>query len=158
VARGPEPVGHRGADVSGGASQEDFHIQVLSRLGFKPAVKIYWIEKLGTTLVVLLVGSMMLWSEAMVRGWRLILTIASAVLVYVAGLMLLGRKGDPHGIAWWPFAAAGFAAGAVGELINAKFLVTGELVSAGLTGVVIGTAQWAALRIWIRTTRGGVAR
>jgi hypothetical protein len=121
-------------------------------------VKIYWIEKLGTTLVVLLVGSMMLWSEAMVRGWRLILTIASAVLVYVAGLMLLGRKGDPHGIAWWPFAAAGFAAGAVGELINAKFLVTGELVSAGLTGVVIGTAQWAALRIWIRTTRGGVAR
>ena len=115
----------------------------------------YGIQKLGTTLVVLLIGSMMLWSEAVVRGWRLTITIASAAVVYVVALMLFGRRSDPAGIGWWPFAVAGFGAGAVGELINAKFLVTPELLTAGLTGLVIGTAQWAALRIWIQLTKGG---
>jgi hypothetical protein len=108
---------------------------------------------LGTTIVVLLIGSMMLWSEALVRGMRLTVTIASAVLVYVAGLLGFGRTSDPGGIAWWPFGLAGFAAGVVAELINAQFMVTVELLLAGLTGVVIGTAQWAALRVWIRVRR-----
>jgi hypothetical protein len=112
------------------------------------------IETLGTTLVVLLIGSLMLWSEAAVRGQRLTITIASAVLVYIVGLMTFGRRSDPNGIAWWPFVVAGFTAGAIGELINAQFLVTRELLSAGLTGIAIGTAQWTALRVWIRLTRG----
>lgn len=108
----------------------------------------------GTTLVVLLIGSMMLWSEAVVRGERLTITIGSAVILYVVGLVVFGHRSDPNGISWWPFVAAGFAAGAVGELINAQFLVTRELLSAGLTGIVIGTAHWTALRVWIRLTRG----
>ena len=116
------------------------------------------IETLGTTLIVLLIGSMMLWSEALVRGWRLTITIASAGLVYVVGLIVLGRKSYADGIAWWPFAVAGFAAGAVGELINAKFLVTRELLNAGLTGTAIGTAQWMALRVWIRLRQAGAAQ
>jgi hypothetical protein len=74
---------------------------------------------LGTTIVVLLIGSMMLWSEGVVRGSRLV---------------GFGRSSDPDGIAWWPFIGAGFVAGAVAELINAQFMVTGELVMAGLTG------------------------
>jgi hypothetical protein len=107
------------------------------------------IEMLGTTLVVLLIGIMMLWSEAAVRGRRLAITIASAVLLYVIGLVVFGRRSDPNRIAWLPFAVAGFAAGAVAELIHAQFMVTRELLSAGLTGVVIGTAHWVALRAWI---------
>jgi hypothetical protein len=105
---------------------------------------------LGTTMVVLLIGSMMIWYEAIVRGPRLALTIASAGLLYVAGLVTFGQGSDPNGIAWWPFAAAGFIAGAVAELINAQFIVTSELLFAGLTGLVIGLAQWTALRVWIR--------
>ena len=114
---------------------------------------LFRIEMVGTTLVVLLIGSMMLWSEAVVRGDRLAVTIASAGLVYVAGLVGFGRSSALNHIAWWPFGLAGFASGAVAELINAQFMVTVELLLAGLTGVVIGTAQWTALRIWIRIRR-----
>ena len=39
--------------------------------------------------------------------------------------------------------------GAAAELINARFLVTVELLVAVVTGLVIGTAHWAALRAWI---------
>jgi hypothetical protein len=108
---------------------------------------------LGTTVVVLLIGSMMIWYEAVVRGPRLALTNASAALVYVVCLVVFGRRSEPNGIAWWPFIVAGFAAGAVAELINAQFMVTEELLMAGLTGVVIATAQWTALRVWIRARR-----
>jgi len=122
------------------------------------AVWLLRIATLGPTLVVLLIGSMMLWSEALVRGRLLTITIASAALVYIVSLMMFGRRSDPHEIAWWPFVVAGFAAGAVGELINAQFLITRELLSAGLTGIAIGTAQWTALRVWIRLTRGRAAQ
>lgn len=107
---------------------------------------------LGTTAVVLLVGSMMLWHEALVRGRWLVIMIGSALLLYSLLLVLLGRRSDPSRVAWWPFAAAGVVTGAVAELINAKFLVTRELFVAAATGLVIGTAHWAALRIWIRLT------
>jgi hypothetical protein len=43
--------------------------------------------------------------------------------------------------------------GGVAELINAKFLVTVELLVAVVTGIVIGTAHWAALRVWIGLTK-----
>jgi hypothetical protein len=107
------------------------------------------IETLGTTVVVLMVGSMMVWHEAVVRERRLAVTLGSAVLLYVAALVLFGRRSDPSRIAWWPFALAGLATGAVAELINAKFLITVELFVAAATGVVIGTAHWVALRVWI---------
>ena len=110
------------------------------------------IETLGTTIVVLMVGSMMLWYEAMERQRRLALTIGSAVRLYVAALVVFGRRSEPSRIAWWPFGFAGLATGAVAELINANFLVTRELFVAAATGVVIGTAHWAALRVWIRLT------
>ena len=103
-------------------------------------------------VVVLLVGSMMLWYEAVARGRWLAITIGSAVVLYSLLLALLGRRSDPSRVAWWPFAAAGAVTGAVSELINAKFMVTRELFVAAATGIVIGTAQWAALRIWIRLT------
>jgi hypothetical protein len=107
------------------------------------------IETLGTTLVVLMVGAMMIWYEAVNREGRLVVTIASAVLLYVAVLVLVGRRSSPERVAWWPFAAAGLLTGAVAELINARFLVTIELLVAAVTGVVIGTAHWVALRVWI---------
>ena len=110
------------------------------------------IETLGTTAVVLMVGSMMLWHEAITRDRWLAFTIGSAVLFYVATLLLCGWRSAPARIAWWPFASAGLATGVVAELINARFLVTREMFVAAVTGVAIGTAHWAALRVWIRVT------
>jgi hypothetical protein len=110
------------------------------------------IETLGTTAVVLMVGSMMIWYEAVERGRRLVFTIGSAVLFYLAALALFGWRSAPARIAWWPFASAGLATGVVAELINARFLVTREMFVAAATGVAIGTAHWAALRVWIRLT------
>ena len=111
------------------------------------------IETVGTTVVVLMVGSMAVWHEAVVREERLLVTLGTAVLLYVAVLVVFGRRSDPSRIAWWPFALAGLATGAVAELINAKFLITRELFIAMATGMVIGSAHWAALRIWIALTR-----
>ncbi len=107
------------------------------------------IETLGTTAVVLMVGAMMIWHEAAQRDGRLVATIASAVVLYVAVLVLSGRRSSPDRIAWWPFAAAGVVTGGVAELINARFLITAELLVAVVTAVAIGTAHWAALRVWI---------
>ena len=108
------------------------------------------IETVGTTVVVLMVGGMMIWYEAVERGPRLAVTIGIAVLLYVAVLVLAGRRSAPDRISWWPFGAAGLMTGVAAELINARFLVTRELFLAAGTGLVIGTAQWAALRVWIR--------
>jgi hypothetical protein len=108
------------------------------------------VETIGTTIVVLMVGSMMIWYEAVQRERRLAVTIASAVLLYIAVLVIAGRRSATDRIAWWPFAAAGLVTGSVAELINARFLVTPELLIAAITGVVIGTAHWTALRLWIR--------
>lgn len=110
------------------------------------------IETVGTTVVVLMVGSMMIWYEAVERDRRLALTIGSAVVLYVIALVSFGRRSDQSRIAWWPFAMAGFVTGAVSELIHARFLVTRELFVAAITGMVIGTAHWAALRVWIALT------
>lgn len=110
------------------------------------------IETLSTTVIVVMIGSMMLWYEAIERDRRLTLVVGSAVLLYVIGLVTFGRRSNPAGIAWWPFALAGLTAGCVAEFINAQFLVTRELLVAGLTGVTIGTAHWAALRVWLHLT------
>jgi hypothetical protein len=110
------------------------------------------IETLGTTLVVLLVGGMTLWYEAVERERRLMITIGVAVLLYAVALAGFGWRSAASHIAWWPFAAAGFLSGAVSELINASFLVTRELLVAAVTGVVIGTAHWIALRVWLALT------
>jgi len=110
------------------------------------------IETLGTTIVVLMVGGMMVWYEAVQRERRLIVTIGAALLLYSAALAGFGWRSAASHIAWWPFVAAGFLSGAVSELINASFLVTRELFVAGVTGVVIGTAHWIALRVWIGLT------
>jgi len=113
---------------------------------------LYRIETVGTTVVVLMVGSMMIWHEAVERDRRLALTIGSAVVLYIVALMSFGRRSDQSRIASWPFAMAGLVTGAVSELIHARFLVTRELFVAIITGVVIGTAHWAALRVWIALT------
>ncbi len=110
------------------------------------------IETLGTTIVVLLVGGMTLWYEAVERDRRVLVTIGVAVLLYAVGLAGFGWRSATSHIAWWPFAAAGFLSGAVSELINAEFLVTRELFVAAATGLVIGTAHWVALRVWIGLT------
>jgi hypothetical protein len=107
------------------------------------------IETLGTTAVVLMVGAMMIWYEAVLRGRRLVVTISCAVILYLAVLVLSAQRSSPTRISWWPFAAAGLVTGGVVELINARFLVTVELLAALVTGLVIGTAHWLALRIWI---------
>jgi len=110
------------------------------------------IETLGTTIVVLLVGGMMIWYEAVERERGLVVTIGIAVLLYAVALAGFGWRSAVSHIAWWPFAAAGLLSGAVSELINASFLVTRELFVAAVTGVVIGTAHWVALRVWIALT------
>ncbi len=107
------------------------------------------IETLGTTVVVLMIGAMMMWFEAVERERRLVVTIGCAVLVYVAVLVLAGRRSEAGGIPWWPFAAAGVVTGGAAELLNARFLVTIELLAAVVTGLVIGTAHWVAVRVWI---------
>jgi hypothetical protein len=107
------------------------------------------IETLGTTVVVLMIGAMMIWFEAVERERRLAVTIGCAVLAYVAVLVLSARRSEAGQIPWWPFAAAGVVTGGVAELINARFLVTIELLAAVVTGLVIGTAHWVALRVWI---------
>ena len=108
---------------------------------------------LGTTAVVLLVGSMMLWYQSGEPAPRRALIIGGAALLYVASVVALGWRSGPSRVAWWPFALAGLATGAVTELVNANFLVTRELLVASVTGLVIGTAHWAALGGWIRLTR-----
>jgi hypothetical protein len=107
------------------------------------------IETIGTTAVVLMIGAMMIWFEAAEREPRLMITIGCAALAYVAVLGLAGRRAGTGGIPWWPFAAAGVVTGATAELINARFLVTIELLAAVVTGLVIGTAHWVALRVWV---------
>jgi hypothetical protein len=110
------------------------------------------LETLGTTAVVLMVGSMTMWHESLEHDSRRMLIIGGAALLYVTALVLLGRRSEPSRVAWWPFAIAGLATGTVAELINADFLVTRELMVAAVTGTVIGTAHWAALRVWIHLT------
>ena len=68
------------------------------------------IETLGTTIVVLMVGSMVLWYEAVERERGLVVTIGSGMLLYVAVLVLCGRRsatgaypgGPSRRRAWWP--------------------------------------------------------
>lgn len=118
----------------------------------QPPIWLSRIEMLGTTLTVLMIGSMMIWYEAIAREAHLAVTIGSGVILYVVGLGVFGLRSDPNRIAWWPFALAGLGAGAAAELVNAEFVVTRELFLACVTGVVIGTAQWTALRLWIHLT------
>lgn len=106
------------------------------------------VEMLGTTLIVLMVGGMVLWHEAAVREPRLVFTIGTGQLVYVAVLAALGRR-SARAIPPWPFALAGLCAGVVAELVHAQFLLTRESAAASVTGVVIGMAHWAALRTWL---------
>jgi hypothetical protein len=113
---------------------------------------LFRIETLGTTIVVLMIGGMMLWFKAAERRTRVLFVIGVAVLLYATGLLVLGRRSNPATVAWWPFAAAGLAAGGVAELINARVLLTRESVAAAVTGVVIGTAHWVALRTWLSLT------
>lgn len=110
------------------------------------------VEMLGTTAVVLMIGAMVLWYKAAVREPRLGFTIGSGVLVYAVCLVAFGRRSAP--LAVWPFVLAGSCAGVAAELVNAQFLLTRESAAAGLTGGAIGVAQWAALRTWLRLTRG----
>jgi hypothetical protein len=108
---------------------------------------------LGTTTVVVMVASMVLWLEELERPKGLLVVIASAAVLYVVGVLGFGRRSDPTRIAWWPFAAAGLAAGSAAELINARFLITGEMAVAAVTGLVIGSAHWFALRTWLHLSR-----
>ena len=115
------------------------------------------IETLGSTVVVLMVGGMMIWAKAPARGPSLALVIGSGAVVYVLVLVALGRRSASPAVPWAPFAAAGVAGGAVAELINAQMVLTQEFAAACVTGAVIGTAQWAALRTWLGLIRRGKA-
>jgi hypothetical protein len=110
------------------------------------------IEMLGTTIVVLMIGGMVLWFKSGEREPRLAFVIGSALLIYAGGLVTLARRSDPAAVAWWPFALAGLVAGAAAELINAQLMMTRECAAAAVTGVVIGTAHWVALCTWLRLT------
>jgi hypothetical protein len=113
---------------------------------------LFRIEMLGTTIVVLMIGGMVLWFKGSGQEPRLGFVIVSALLIYAAAVVTLARRSDPAAVAWWPFALAGLVAGAAAELINAQLMVTRECAAAAATGVVIGTAHWVALRTWLRLT------
>jgi uncharacterized membrane protein (UPF0136 family) len=112
------------------------------------------LEMLGTTLVVLMIGGMVLWYKAAVREPHLAFVIGGGLLMYAGGLVAFGRRWG-SAVAVWPFASAGLCAGVLAELVNAQFLLTRETAVAGATGVVIGTAHWAALRVWLHLSRNG---
>lgn len=113
------------------------------------------IETLGSTIVVLMVGGMVILAKAPARGPSMAMVIGSGAVVYVLVLLALGRRSPSPAVPWAPFAIAGAAAGAVAELINAEMLLTREFAAACVTGAVIGTAQWTALRTWLRVIRRG---
>ena len=113
------------------------------------------IETLGSTVIVLMVGGMVIWDKAPARGPSVALVIGSGAVVYVLVLVALGRRSASPAVPWAPFVAAGLAGGAVAELINAQMVLTREFTAACVTGAVIGTAQWAALRTWLRLIRRG---
>lgn len=110
------------------------------------------VETLGTTLVVLLIAAMVLWLDAAEQAPRVAFAIGAGVLSYVIVLVAVALRSGVDRIDWWPFALAGTAAGAIAELINAEFLVSRESAAAAVTGALIGTAQWIALRTWLRLT------
>jgi hypothetical protein len=63
------------------------------------------VETFGTTLVVLMVGAMMIWYEAVERERRLALTIGCAVVLYAGTLAVCGlrsRGGPSRRPAWSP--------------------------------------------------------
>ena len=106
------------------------------------------IEMLGTTIVVLMIGALMLWFKAVVHDPRSLLTIGGGLLIYAVGVVGFGLRFSPSSVAVWPFLLAGALAGGVAELFNAEFLVTREFLAALVTGTIIGFAHWAALRSW----------
>src|SRR5438309_7786234 len=110
------------------------------------------IEMLGTTVVVLMIGALMLWFKAVVHDSHSMLTVGGGLLVYAMGVVGFGHRYSPSSVAVWPFLLAGALAGGLAELVNAQFLVTQEFLAALLTGTVIGFAHWAALRSWLRLT------
>jgi hypothetical protein len=116
---------------------------------------LFRIETLGTTLVVLMIGGLVLWFKAAERESRLGLVIGTALLIYAVGLVTLALRSNSATVAWRPFALAGLIAGLVSELINAQLLLTRESLAASLTGVAIGTAHWAALRTWLLLNEKG---
>ena len=116
---------------------------------------LFRIETLGTTLVVLMIGGLVLWFKAGERESRLGLVIGTALLIYAVGLVTLALRSNSATVAWRPFALAGLIAGLVSELINAQLLLTRESLAASLTGVAIGTAHWAALRTWLLLNEKG---
>ena len=111
------------------------------------------VQMLGTTVVVLMISAAILWGRADDPGAWLAVGLGAGVLVYVGAVVGLGRGAASSGVAWWPFAVAGAAAGGVAEIINAEFLISREFAAAIVTGGVIGMAQWVALRTWLRLTR-----
>jgi len=111
------------------------------------------IEMLGTTAVVLMIGGMVLWYKAAVRGPGLMLSIGGGLLVYAAGVLAFGWRWR-SAPAVWPFALAGCCAGLAAELVNARFVLSRESAVAVATGAVIGAAHWAALRTWLTLGRG----
>jgi hypothetical protein len=111
------------------------------------------VEMLGTTVVVLMIGGMVLWYSAAARELRLVFTIGSGLLAYTCGVVAFGRRAA-H-VALWPFALAGLGAGVVMELVAAEWLLTRETGAAALTGITIGAAHWSALRVWLRLGRSG---
>jgi phosphoglycerol transferase MdoB-like AlkP superfamily enzyme len=111
------------------------------------------VETLGTTVVVLMIGGMVLWFKAADHEPRLIVVIAVALIVYAAALVAFGRRFRETPAAPWPFLLAGVCAGSIAEAVNAQFLMTREFFAACLTGAAIGLAQWAALRTWLHLAR-----
>jgi hypothetical protein len=110
------------------------------------------VEMLGTTVVVLMIGGMVLWYTAAARESRLVFTIGSGLLAYTCAVVAFGRRTARH-VVLWPFALAGLCAGVVMELVAAEWLLSREAGAAALTGITIGTAHWAALRVWLRLGR-----
>jgi hypothetical protein len=106
-------------------------------------------DMLATTSTVLVVGGTVLWGNTVDHGWRDSLAIASALLIYPAGLALLAGR-TRGAVRVTTFIVAGVAAGSVAQMINGNFMIDRELGVAATTGAFVGVAHWVAARAWTR--------
>src|SRR3989442_3246828 len=90
------------------------------------------VEMLGTTVVVLMIGALMLWFKAVVHDSHSMLTVGGGLLVYAMGVVGFGHPYSPSSVSVWPFLLAGAVGGGLAAPVNAPILGTPACLGARL--------------------------